>query len=567
MGLTSLKDRIKSVRALLRENLPFLLFLSITVVFFIFKDLDRNLFISCDGLAYYKHLEEIFIRHEFGRFNRFLPGAALLMSPFFLVTHFFVSLLNPESANGYTLPYQYTVALSALFYYSVGITLTYACLLRFFHRTTAVFTCFAITYGTLLPAYVHTCWSAYPHVYAFAACALFCSLVIYGKDGSQSDFRPSESLFLGLVLGVVFLIRNTNIIVIFFYLLYGLGQINYKDRLKNILQLRRLSLNALGFLALFVLLMLYWHTVTGKLFVDPYSSERFEYIFNPKICEVFFSDAKGLFIFSPILIFFFVGFFYGSKFDDINKIKAASLIIFALETYIYSAWWCWWLGAGYGERAFSDILIIFAPIMGAFFEHVFYGKFFGLPHKLLKILIICISLFFILNNQIFFTDTMSEAININVASWSQLQSSLKHFYGLNGTDWKIENGENEFTMAEHGHLFRSHFPQEEGKPYISQRQGVLLLGPHKRLSKGNYRIVYHYHFNGDKSRKIVGGAGTYSSENIFDNSKYRVLMEADSTTAVIDNFQLDNDCDDFEFIIYALQPGLELERIVITKLP
>ena len=69
MGLTSLKDRIKSVRALLRENLPFLLFLSITVVFFIFKDLDRNLFISCDGLAYYKHLEEIFIRHEFGRFN------------------------------------------------------------------------------------------------------------------------------------------------------------------------------------------------------------------------------------------------------------------------------------------------------------------------------------------------------------------------------------------------------------------------------------------------------------------------------------------------------------------
>ena len=162
---------------------------------------------------------------------------------------------------------------------------------------------------------------------------------------------------------------------------------------------------------------------------------------------------------------------------------------------------------------------------------------------------------------------MSEAININVASWSQLQSSLKHFYGLNGTDWKIENGENEFTMAEHGHLFRSHFPQEEGKPYISQRQGVLLLGPHKRLSKGNYRIVYHYHFNGDKSRKIVGGAGTYSSENIFDNSKYRVLMEADSTTAVIDNFQLDNDCDDFEFIIYALQPGLELDRIVITKLP
>ena len=308
MRFIALKDRINSTTDLLKENLPFLLFLLITIIFFICKDLSRNLFICFDGQGYYTYLEELFIKHEFGAVNKYPPGTALLMSPFFLATHFFVNLLYPEAANGHTLPYQYAAATSALFYYSVGITLTYACLLRFFHKATAIFTCFAITYGTMLPAYVYTNWAALSHVYAFAACALFCYLVIYGKDGSQDDSRPSESLFLGVALGLVCLIRNANIIIIFFYLLYELGQTSYKRRLKNILQFRKLTLNSLGFMAIFAQLMLYWYATTGKFLINSYGTERFDFIFNPKICEVLFSDAKGLFIFCPILIFFFVGF-------------------------------------------------------------------------------------------------------------------------------------------------------------------------------------------------------------------------------------------------------------------
>ena len=567
MRFIALKDRINSTTDLLKENLPFLLFLLITIIFFICKDLSRNLFICFDGQGYYTYLEELFIKHEFGAVNKYPPGTALLMSPFFLATHFFVNLLYPEAANGHTLPYQYAAATSALFYYSVGITLTYACLLRFFHKATAIFTCFAITYGTMLPAYVYTNWAALSHVYAFAACALFCYLVIYGKDGSQDDSRPSESLFLGVALGLVCLIRNANIIIIFFYLLYELGQTSYKRRLKNILQFRKLTLNSLGFMAIFAQLMLYWYATTGKFLINSYGTERFDFIFNPKICEVLFSDAKGLFIFCPILIFFFVGFLYGSKFDDINKVKIASLIIFVLETYIYSAWWCWWLAVFYGERAFSDILILFALIIVAFFEHVFYGTFFRIPHNLSKIFIIGLSLLFILNNQIFLSDTIHETIDNNLASWSQLHSSLKHFYSLNRATWKIRDGENEFTMAEYGHLFCSHFPQEEGKNYISQCQGTLLYGPHRKLTKGNYKIVYQYHFNGNSESDLVGIASIYSRLDTCDNQKYRVPMKADSTTAVINNIHLDNDIEYFGLIVHALQPGLELEKIVITKLP
>ena len=572
MRFIALKDRINSTTDLLKENLPFLLFLLITIIFFICKDLSRNLFICFDGQGYYTYLEELFIKHEFGAVNKYPPGTALLMSLFFLATHFFVNLLYPEAANGHTLPYQYAAATSALFYYSVGITLTYACLLRFFHKATAIFTCFAITYGTMLPAYVYTNWAALSHVYAFAACALFCYLVIYGKDGSQDDSRPSESLFLGVALGLVCLIRNANIIIIFFYLLYELGQTSYKRRLKNILQFRKLTLNSLGFMAIFAQLMLYWYATTGKFLINSYGTERFDFIFNPKICEVLFSDAKGLFIFCPILIFFFVGFLYGSKFDDINKVKVASLAVFTLETYIYSAWWCWWLAVFYSERTFSDILVIFTLTIGAFFEHVLYGKFFGLPYKFPRFLIICLSLLFILSNQIFFADVMSETINNNLASWSQLRNSLKNFYSPNRVTWKIRDGENEFIMAEHGQLFRSYFPQQKGKPYVSYRQGVLLMGPRKKLPKGNYKIVYHYHFNGNEGHKTVGMASLHNNEDIFYNSEYdilkcRVPMEADSTTAIIDNFHLDNDCNDFEFVIYALHGGLELDKIIITKLP
>ena len=35
------------------------------------------------------------------------------------------------------------------------------------------------------------------------------------------------------------------------------------------------------------------------------------------------------------------------------------LIVFALNWYVNSSWWCWWFGNSFGGRAFLDFSLVF----------------------------------------------------------------------------------------------------------------------------------------------------------------------------------------------------------------
>ena len=85
-------------------------------------------------------------------------------------------------------------------------------------------------------------------------------------------------------------------------------------------------MNGIGFLLPVSLQLAYWKVKTGRFLIYSYSGESFQYIRNPKILEVLFSDAKGLFIFCPVLIFFLIGLLYlgeGSRKEGRKEIRAA----------------------------------------------------------------------------------------------------------------------------------------------------------------------------------------------------------------------------------------------------
>lgn len=355
------------------------------------------------------------------------------------------------------------------------------------------------------------------------------------------------------------------------YLLYGFGSDGYRSRLRNLFKPKRILYNAAGFIIPFVPQLVYWKIKTGSIFVNSYSGETFQFAKNPKVYEVLFSDAKGLLIFCPVLIFFFLGLVYEKKDSEPAKCRVASILIFLVDLYIYAAWWCWWLGGAYGLRSFCDILCIFAIGIAAFVEHVISDNFISERKPLsytFKIVICAFGIAFILNSQAYIRGTDEGIVSNNLAGWNELNRALKYYYTGEYTHrdnwWNISDGDNKFNVADS--YFSSQFEQKEDSPYISQGSGWLLYGPYKGIPEGTYRITFKYSFHGKApADNIVGFVNANSNKGAFDSTSHITSISASDNVAVITDLIIEQPCDDFEVQVNAACAGLEIDEIVITK--
>lgn len=367
------------------------------------------------------------------------------------------------------------------------------------------------------------------------------------------------------------LIRNTNGILAFMYLLYGVGSNGYRNRLRKLFNPKRILFNAAGFIVPFIPQLLYWKIKTGSIFVNSYSGETFQFARNPKIYEVLLSDAKGLLIFCPVLIFFFLGLIYEKKDSEPAKCRMASIVIFLLDLYIYAAWWCWWLGGAYGLRSFCDILSIFSIGIAAFVEHVLSSNFISERKPLscaFKAVIGAIGIACILNSLAFIRGTDEGIISNNLAGWKELNRALRYYYTGEYVHrdnwWRISEGDNEFIVAES--YFSSQFEQKEDRPYVSQGSGWLLYGPYKKIPRGEYKITFKYSFHGEvPADNIVGFVNANSNKGAFDSTGHITKISASDNVAVITGLKIEQPCNDFEVQVNAACAGLEIGEIIITK--
>ena len=174
-------------------------------------------------------------------------------------------------------------------------------------------------------------------------------------------------MLLGLILGLCFIIRNTNVVIGAAYLFYKVTDIkSFGLRLKKVIGLRLIPQIA-AFAVPVGMQFVLWRIMNGAWVVYSYGGQGFPYALKPQILRVLFSDAKGLFIFCPILLVAMIAMIAFRK--DNPEYRVSQWVIFAAVTYFVSAWWCWWLGTAYGERMHCDILCIFALPLASFFEN------------------------------------------------------------------------------------------------------------------------------------------------------------------------------------------------------
>ena len=344
--------------------------------------------IRSDGFSYYVYLPSWFLFHdttlrevardccggEFPAFTAIIRwpetrrwvnahpiGVAIFQAPFFVVAHLLTRWSN-LSPDGFTLYYQHAAGLSGVFWTLAGLVVLRNTLRRHFSDAVTASTLFAILFGTNLFHYA-TYDSSYSHVYSFFLFACFLNLTDRWHE------RPARrwSLLLGVVAGLIVLVRHTNVLFLVMFPLYGVTSLPTLTARWHLLKSLRREIAVIamtGFAVLAPQLALYYQA-TGRLLVSSYGSLGFHFT-APRIVGVLFSVQKGVFFWSPLLLAALAGLVWGP--GPARRYRLAGVVFLVVNTYLIASWWDWQFGGSYGHRGFVDALPLFAVGLAAFFE-------------------------------------------------------------------------------------------------------------------------------------------------------------------------------------------------------
>lgn len=306
-----------------------------------------------------------------GLVNKYPVGVAIMESPFFFVAHL-ISLLRDAvtgsvTATGYTNLYQYMILFGGVCYWVAGTIQLYRLLVRYlgFSGKVSLLTCMVITYGTNLFHYASydACFS---HVYSyFLFNAFLYYLCWYEERDAVGRNKRWQICIFGFLAGLIFMCRNTNILFVLTYVLYGVRDLDtLKQRVRVVLKPgRAVPIVLTGFVTILPQL-LYWHTATGHWFAYSYAGETF-YWLAPKLGNFLFSVRKGLFFWSPILLLAVAGMVIA--WGERKRLYAGLVVFFMLIVYVSSAWWSWYYGGSFGQRVAVDFMCLFAVFIACVF--------------------------------------------------------------------------------------------------------------------------------------------------------------------------------------------------------
>jgi hypothetical protein len=312
------------------------------------------LFIYGDMEMSYRHalpkdqpIEGIWVNiHEEITYLKAPIGLSYFYLPSFWVAHA-IALKSPKfEPNGYSRPYQLALAFNTLI---ISILCLFICrhFLLYHFSDSSVALALSLLYGGSNLYYYVTMAPAMAHPYGMflIACMLILTHRFY-RNGRRVDF-----LLLAIVLGWAISVRPTNAILVLFPLLYGLHP-SMLHRLKELFAKRKLWL--LWFAIVFAIPILpqliYWKALLGNWIVYSYDTEQF-FFTNPHVWDGYFSFRKGFFLYTPMMIFAFIGLFMMRK----RLALALPLIaIIPIFSFVVFSWWCWWYG-GHSSRALIEM--------------------------------------------------------------------------------------------------------------------------------------------------------------------------------------------------------------------
>ncbi|HYW97288.1 MAG TPA: hypothetical protein VE870_16970, partial [Bacteroidales bacterium] len=322
--------------------------------------------IRWDIISYYGYLPATFIYHDvtldflddpgFVNDNKFWyvkaenghrviltsMGLAILYSPFFFIANTLAPLIG-QAQDGFSPVYQFCLVFSSLFYLIIGLFILKNLLSRYFSTLATAWTMLLVALGTNLYKY-GTYDAPMSHSYNFVLIIAFLWLVI------QWYKKPSVGITLlaGFLLGLIALIRPSNILVVILLILWGVDSLQslwarirffWKEAWK-------IGLMILAFIIPWIPQFIYWHTLTGHLFYNAYQNTGSAFFFgSPHITDLLFSYRKGWFLYVPVMLFAASGLI--PLYRHWRQLFWMVTIYIVVMVYVLASWWAWWYGGSF----------------------------------------------------------------------------------------------------------------------------------------------------------------------------------------------------------------------------
>jgi hypothetical protein len=370
-----------------------LLFFSVAVVMFnnfntARWESERRVIVH-DVAQYYAYLPAVFIHNDFklkflnddisllGKnfFSKITPtdervivvtyGLSIHYLPFFILAHAFAQPVDGVPP-GYSSTYKFALQMSSWLYLLIGLIVLRKLLLRYFDDKTTGLVILATVFGSNLLWYV-TGEAAMTHVFSFTLITVF----LYLADRWVDRITITQTIFLGLLTGMISLIRPTNIIVVLVLVLWKVSTLgDLKNRVLHFTKnWHHILIMILACTAIWLPQFLYWKAVSGQYFYFSYPDDQGFFFNNPQFYNNLFSWRKGWLIYTPVMGFSLIGMAL------LYKIRRALFwpvtVYFLVAWYIISSWWDWWYGGGFSMRPYIDSYGIFAFGMAAFLTWAF----------------------------------------------------------------------------------------------------------------------------------------------------------------------------------------------------
>jgi len=279
---------------------------------------------------------------EGARVIKYSSGMAVLFAPFFFAAH---SLAGPLGfpADGFSPPYQIAITIGALAFALFGLHLLRKVLLHLFDDRWAALLLVLIGLGTNW--FQLTAWdgtllthSALFTLYA----ALLLATISWHK---QPSFQ--QALVIGGMIGLITLVRPSELVCALIPLLWGLGNSEGRSRKWAAIKAHapHLLLAGLAFVIAMLPQLIYWKTVTGHWLFYSYVNpgEGFDFA-TPHTWPFLFSSRKGWLVYTPLMLLALAGIplLWKRKPDA----AWAVLLFLLVDLWVVSSWSCWWYAGG-----------------------------------------------------------------------------------------------------------------------------------------------------------------------------------------------------------------------------
>ncbi|MBL7767193.1 MAG: glycosyltransferase family 39 protein [Chitinophagaceae bacterium] len=288
--------------------------------------------------------------------GKYLLGVSILQTPFFLGAHAY-ALSSKYPADGFSTPYQMSIAWGAIVFCILALWLLRKILLNYFSDPITALTLILFIAGSNLPQYV-AIEGGQSHAWIFPLYVF----ILYTTIRWHEQKKPIWAFLSGLIIGIATISRPTEAVMLFVPLLWDAGdKCKWKEKW-DFIKTNPLTLIFI-FAGLFVGILpqlIYWKSVTGSWIYDVGSKWDF---LNPH-WRVLIGWEKGWFIYTPVTILFVTGLFFMKKFS----FRHAVITFCLLNIYIIISWHIWRYGGSYSTRALVQSYPIFAFPLAALLE-------------------------------------------------------------------------------------------------------------------------------------------------------------------------------------------------------